>query len=202
MRDKSLFNAGLRQAFRAAPPQRLNRNPQDGLEKINCRLTPKRLRQTLAETNPRGCSMPHRRRDESCTAKLDKATMAHPVKRGPVQNADSIRIRNEFAQDFSRLVPVDQEDERGAKLLEKAITRIGIVKGKTAGDEIKGFFVMQFRCVCMRKPIPLNWKIAQEIGEELGAGVVNVRISDSHSVGFLADHNDMGIGFRRYRSGS
>src|SRR5579863_520959 len=106
--------------------------------------------------------MPHNGGDENCTTELDKATVPYPLNRGPIQNADRIRISNELTQDFPRLIPVDQEDERSAQRVKKVITLFGTVKGKTAGNEIKGFFVMQFRPAFMRESAPLNRKIAQE----------------------------------------
>jgi hypothetical protein len=125
------------QPDRASRQQALGADAQHGFEEVDRRLAPERRIEALAEAGARGCGVADGRYDELIAAELEKTAMPDPVARRPVEHADGVAFPHPLPQHFARLVPVDQEHQRGTHRREKAVACRRALGRIVAGDEIE-----------------------------------------------------------------
>jgi len=81
--------------------------------------------------------MTHRRGDKLGTTQFEESAMADVVARAPIEHLDRILVADQPAQSFPRLVPIDQEHERGADRLQEGIALVEVRRLILPGDEIE-----------------------------------------------------------------
>ena len=180
---------------RAALQQRLGGDAQDGLEEIDRRVAPKRAVEPLAEPDPGRRGVVHGGGDKVGAAKLEKAAMADTMPRRPIEDLDGVGLGDPFAQDLSRLVPVDQKDEASAERLEEGVAGFVVGGRVAASDEIEIAFVAERRGIAVLEPAPLDGKIANESGEEFCPRQMYVGVDHRHGIRLDVDHHNMSVGF-------
>ena len=138
--------------------------------------------------------MTNGRSDEFAASELEEGSVAKSVPSRPIEDMDRIARRHPRPQDLAGLVPVDQEDHRCADRFEKDVAAVATVGRAAAGDQIKNPLIAEpFRALAI-KAAPLNGKIPKQVGEELRAGQMNVRVGDRHRIPLDPDHDHMSVG--------
>ena len=182
------------QPDRTPRAQRLGRNPQRGLEEVDRGVAPERLVQPLAEADPRRRGIAHRGADQLIAAEFEEGAVADPLPRRPVERCDRVVLGDPAAQQLARLVPVDQEHQRGAERGEERVAVVGAVGLDMSGDEIEGAVVAEAGRGMAVEPAPFHLELVEQGDEEFRAGAMHVGIGHRHGVLLDRDDDDMGVG--------
>src|SRR5208283_5369158 len=195
MPDKVRLDSISREPDRASCQQGFGRNAQDGLEKIHRCLAPKRPIQSLAESYSGWRCIMHGRRYEFAPTQLKESSLACSIASSPIEDADRIAVGHPRPQNLAGLVPVNQEDKGRADRFEKFVAAIAAIGRILTRDEVEHFIVAEARRALALEPAPLNGKIPQQAGEELGTREMYVGIGDRHRLLFDRDYDHMRVGF-------
>jgi len=150
--------------------------------------------QALTEPDARwGCVMDCRC-DKFAAAEFEESSVADAMKRAPGQNAHRVAFGYPFSENLARLVPVDEEHQRCAEILEKGVAAGAVVERQTSGDEIEGAVVAEAGRAFAFKPAPQNGKIAEQPDKELCTREMHVGIRNDDRFRLNGNHHDVGIG--------
>ena len=174
--------------------ERLGRNPHRGLQEIDRGVASERLIQPLAETDPRWRSVAHRGADQFIAAEFEEAAVTDPLPGGPIENARRVVLGDPAAQQFARLVPVDQEYQRRAERAQERVAIGGAVGLILTGDEEEGVVLAEPGGDVAIEPAPFRLELVEQRDEELGARPMHVGIGHGHGMLLDRDDHHMGVG--------
>jgi hypothetical protein len=120
--------------------------------------------------------------------------MADLVPRRPFQDVHRVVLADPVAQQFARLVPVDQEHERSTERGEEGVALLCVFRLKLAGHQKEGVLVAKPGCRMTVKSAPMHLEFVEERDEEFRARQMHVAVDDSHPMLIDGDHQDVRIG--------
>ncbi len=192
--DKIRFDAVTRKRYGSPFQQSLRRDAQHAFEEIDRCFASQDGIQSFAETDPRRSRVAHGTGDKLAASKFEKSPVANVVARSPIENPNRLILCDPSAQHLARLVPVDQEDERGADRLKEGVAPLARFRIVVSGDKIERALVAQFLGFLLLKSAPAHRETAQHVGKEPGAGAVHIRVCHCDSFILDPDHDDVRVG--------
>ncbi len=120
--------------------------------------------------------------------------MPDPVSRGPAENAGRVILGDPVAQQFARLVPVDQEHQRRADGGEERIPFLGRRRLILPGHQIEVSIVAETIRRVTIEAAPFGGEVLEQTDKEFGARPVDVGVGDGDRIVLNGDHQNMGIG--------
>lgn len=167
---------------------------QRRFEEVDRSNATERLIEPLAEADAGGGCVAHRRAEQVVAAQLEKAAVADPMPCRPVEDADRVVLGDPTAQQLARLVPVDQEHQRGAEHREERVA-IGRALGtKGAGNEKERVLLAESGRGMAIEPAPFRREPVEQGDKEFCARQMHVAVGHRHGVLLDRNHHDMGIG--------
>jgi hypothetical protein len=145
-----------KQTRRPAGAQRLGRMAKGRFEKIDRGTAAERLVEPLAETDAGRCCVTHRAAEQLIAAGFEKGAVADPVPRGPFENVGRVVLGDPAPQELARLVPVDQEHQRGADGGQEIVTIGGAIGLIAASDEEEAAIFAKPGRGMMVEPAPMS----------------------------------------------
>ena len=181
--DEVRLDAISREPHRASLQQGFSgRDAQNGLEKIDRRVTTKHMVKALTKSYSVRRRGTHGRWKQLATAQLEETAVTNSVARRPVEYIDRATFGDAGSQQLARPVPIDQEDERRPDRFEKSVAKV--IGGVPASDEIERTIVTEPLGTLAIEPAPLNGKIPQQTDKELRPRQMHVGIGHRHRVNF------------------
>lgn len=178
---------------RAAGAQAFARLAQHPVEELHAVSRAQRRVEPGAIGNAPDGGAPDRLEQQIGAAHLEEAAMAVVVRRRPAQDLDGFLLADEGLQGLARLVPVDQEDQARAEMLEEGEKLLFRRDGMAAGHQVKDLLFHAARFL-LGERAPLDLLVVEHRHEEAGAPAMDVGVGDGDGVVLDMDDDDMRVG--------